>query len=246
MIKSVYLTHSGKVRESNEDSILVTTNIVGDTIAVVADGMGGHNAGDIASAIIVKEICQAFVNLTESYPINKMKKWLQKEVIRVNDKILRLSRNNENLTGMGSTAVIAIVTEDYTLVSNVGDSRCYILKKNKLFQVTRDHSLVNQMIDNGKISEEDALYYPHKNVIMQAIGTNESFQLDMFEINNSYQKLILCSDGVTDYVTDSKLEKALKEKTNIKKIADKIIEMSLHYGGLDNISVSILEMEVKK
>ncbi len=235
-----FKTDVGKVRKTNEDSIYVSKNKYGDLIAIVADGMGGHNAGDIASKVTVSKIGKKW-SITDSIKnVASAKRWLSNEIKNVNQHILTHSQNEQILSGMGTTVVIAMVLEDCTIIANVGDSRAYALINRDLIQVTHDHTLVNELLENGKITKEEALVHPQKNVLMQAVGTSKVLKIDFFELTNNYGSLLLCSDGLTNTVSNEKITDIMVNNTT-EVAVNKLIEEANRNGGYDNISVAILK-----
>lgn len=243
MFNDVFLTNTGKVRVVNEDKVLVTTNVYGQKLLIVADGMGGHLGGDVASRIIVETISKKFITAVELDNVDKTKEWFREVAREVNTMIFEQSISVEELRGMGSTLVLAIVAPEFTVVGNVGDSRCYVYTNKKLLQVTKDHSLINAMVDNGEITEFEAKYHPHKNIVMQAIGTSHEFVLDLYELNNTYEYIMLCSDGLTDLVPDSTIEKIIATTLDLNDMGHNLINAALDAGGTDNVSVALVRMD---
>ncbi len=235
-----FKTDVGKVRKTNEDSIYVSKNKYGNLIAIVADGMGGHNAGDIASKVTVSKIGKQWSITDTINSATSAKRWLSNEIKNVNQHIYLHSQSEQILSGMGTTVVIAIVLDDCTIVANVGDSRAYVLNNNKLIQVTHDHTLVNELLESGKISKEEALVHPQKNVLMQAVGTSKVLKIDFFELSNNYDTLILCSDGLTNTVSDDEIAQIILNNTSDVAV-NKLVELANKNGGYDNISVTILK-----
>ncbi len=235
------LTDKGVVRQTNEDSVYVSENRFGHVLAIVADGMGGHNAGEIASKLAVTTLGKAWSVVDHLDSINDAKKWLTDQIHTVNKHVLMYSEADESFSGMGTTLVIAIVIGDKTLFANVGDSRAYIYGKDELMQVTSDHTLVNTLVEKGEIDLEQAKYHPQKNIIMQAVGTSVYLQIDFYETVNNYEYILLCSDGLNDAVDDEAIAKVLKNKL-FHAIPKELVDMSNSNGGYDNISIVLLEV----
>lgn len=235
-----FKTDVGKVRTTNEDSLYVSKNKYGDVIAIVADGMGGHNAGDIASRVTVSKIGKKWAVTDSIKNASSAKKWLSNEIKNVNQHILTHSQNEQILNGMGTTVVIAIVLSDKTIIANVGDSRAYALVNDRFIQVTHDHTLVNELLDKGKITKEEASIHPQKNVLMQAVGTSRVLKIDFFELTNDYDALLLCSDGLTNTVTDREISNVLLNNSIVDAV-EKLVDKANYNGGYDNISVAILK-----
>ncbi|MFV0499468.1 MAG: Stp1/IreP family PP2C-type Ser/Thr phosphatase [Bacilli bacterium] len=234
-------TDVGKIRTTNEDSVFVSSNRYGHTLAIVADGMGGHNAGDVASKVIVNKISKIWATTSNITSITQAKKWLTTQIKEVNTHILKYAKTNGNLSGMGSTVVIAICLEDYTIIANVGDSRAYALCNTSLIQITHDQTLVNELINQGEITELEAKFHPKKNILMQAVGTNKLLKIDFYEIENSYKYLLLCSDGLSNMVDHKTIEKILLDNKEISETVKLLVNTANTNGGHDNITVVLLK-----
>ncbi len=240
-MKFEMLTDTGMVRSANEDSVFVSQNRFGNILAMVADGMGGHNAGEIASKLAIATLGKAWSTVEGLDTIQQAKVWLSQQIETVNKHVLMYSEVDESFKGMGTTLVIAIVIGDKTLFANIGDSRAYIYGRDELIQVTTDHTLVNQLVEKGEINEFEAKFHPQKNVIMQAVGTSSFIKIDFYETVNNYQYLLLCSDGLTDVVNDEQIAIVLS-KYKIEDVTKKLVDTANKNGGYDNISVVIVEV----
>ena len=161
----------------------------------------------------------------------------------MNDKIFEYTKENPDSKGMGTTFVCAIKTKDYLLYGNVGDSSGYVIKKNKLHKVTRDHTLVNLLVSTGELTQEEAKYHPRKNVLMRALGANNPIEIDIFDVENTTDGILLCSDGLTNMITDEQIEKVLAEEKKASDAVSKLIKKANARGGTDNISVAYLKKE---
>ncbi|MBT3320223.1 MAG: Stp1/IreP family PP2C-type Ser/Thr phosphatase [Clostridia bacterium] len=227
-------THKGKVRSGNEDSIYA-----GDYFAIVADGMGGHNAGDVASALVVDSIKQA---LSVIEPMNVTSKDIVKAISGANKKVWSNAKQNTARDGMGSTATLAVFKDSKVLIGQVGDSRAYLYSDGVLSQITKDHSYVQSLVDSGQITDNEALSHPLRNVITRAIGTNIDVECDFFAQDISLGDLVLiCSDGLIACVLDDDISAILSE--GVTGAADKLVNAALNCGGSDNISVIIASVE---
>ncbi|OFI07673.1 serine/threonine phosphatase stp [Clostridium acetireducens DSM 10703] len=238
------LSDVGNVRSINEDSV---GYFKGDnkSIYVIADGMGGHNAGEVASKIAVDTTINYIKTQYKDESVKDMKYILIKGIECANKKIYDLAQSNKSLKGMGTTITACLIKESTMLVANVGDSRCYVIKDNKIVKVTKDHSLVQQLVDNGSISEEEAIYHPNKNVITRALGTNKIVDIDVYKIDlKDIKKVILCTDGLTNEVTTKEIENIVTNNDNEKSCRE-LIKLSKLKGGRDNISVIVFEGECK-
>ncbi len=236
------LTDVGKVRETNEDSVFVSSNRYGHTLAVVADGMGGHNAGDVASKLIVNKISKMWATTSKIETVLEAKQWLTNQIKEVNNHIYIYSQTNGQLSGMGSTVVVAICLDDKTVIANVGDSRAYVMCESKLLQVTKDQTLVNELLNQGEITEIEAKFHPQKNILMQAVGTSKVLKIDFYVVENNYDYLLLCSDGLTNMVEGARISEVINSYDNdIITSVRTLVKEANDNGGHDNITVVLLK-----
>jgi len=240
-VKSFYLTDSGRVRSHNEDSVTIVKNSTGEHLMIVADGMGGHRAGEVASSMVVTHMGSEFSKLSSVGTMLDAAKWLQDNVNVINTNILKYTEENPDATGMGTTVVMALLTKDFLVFANIGDSSGFVLKNNKLHKVTKDHTLVNLLLDAGEITEAEAENHPKKNVLMKALGSQEKQILDIFEVDRDVDAILLSSDGLTTMLTKDQIEKVLIENeiTDEEKLI-KLIRKCNARGGNDNISLAYL------
>ncbi|MDP4144690.1 MAG: Stp1/IreP family PP2C-type Ser/Thr phosphatase [Bacillota bacterium] len=205
-------------------------------VYVMADGMGGHNAGEIASKIAVETIIQQFKNHVELLNEEEM---LSNSIRLANREIYEQALSSDELSGMGTTITACVVKKYKMVVANVGDSSCYVLKKNGIFKITKDHSLVQQLIDSGSITEQEALKHPNKNIITRALGTHDTVMVDMFHVDLSdVQKVLLCTDGLSNFVTNEEMYDLLWNNTNVDACS-KLVELSKLKGSRDNVSIIV-------
>lgn len=242
-MKAFYLTDPGKVRDHNEDSVTILSNDNGEYILAVADGMGGHKAGEVASSIATTHLEARFVSLDTLGTKEEAIEWLREVTKEINDKIFAYTYQNPDSKGMGTTLVVAIRTRDYVLFGNIGDSSGFVYKNGKLVKVTKDHTLVNLLVSTGELTEEEAKYHPRKNVLMRALGANNPIEIDIFDVDISVRGILLCSDGLTNMLTFEQIEKVLNSKDNIEEKIIKLIRKSNSRGGTDNISIAYLVSE---
>ncbi|MBE5934906.1 MAG: Stp1/IreP family PP2C-type Ser/Thr phosphatase [Lachnospiraceae bacterium] len=241
-MKSSALTDIGSKRKINQDSIFSTDDAIGKlpNLYIVADGMGGHKAGDYAS----RECIEAMTSYIKEYndictPISV----LEYAIYTANINICNDSRSNQELEGMGTTVVAATVVDGMIYVANVGDSRLYIVQDNNLIQLTQDHSLVEEMVKRGEITESDARIHPNKNIITRALGSGDNVVVDFFEIEaDKVDRVLLCSDGLTNMVDDTEIMDVILHSDNIEKATRILVDKANKYGGKDNISVILVEM----
>lgn len=240
-MESLFLTDRGQVREHNEDAGGIFYNQSKQLLAIIADGMGGHQSGDVASQMAVDMLREKWIELNQLNSPSKTEKWLSKTILNINKSIYERSQLKDELKGMGTTIVVALVTDEFLTIAHIGDSRCYLYNQNGFKQITEDHSLVNMLIRTGQISVEDAQNHPRKNIVSRALGTEENVQVDIQHLSiEENDKLLLCSDGLTDKVLNNELETYIKSSKPISAIGQNLIDLANDRGGEDNISLIIL------
>lgn len=225
----------GKVREKNEDNYLVLDREEYQIVAV-ADGMGGHKAGDVASSIaieVIKNYTFKVDNIIESI----------RDCIKVaNQKILVKSRNNPEYNGMGTTLTLGLVSNNQLVLGHIGDSRAYLYHNDSLTQLTEDHSYVADLLRKGVITEEEAEGHPKKNLLLRALGLEEDIEVDISEYKlSSEDLLLLCSDGLTNMRTDGQIISILKENLSIEEKVNNLSKDANAAGGYDNITVVLYQ-----
>ena len=241
-MKTFYQTDPGKVRSHNEDSVAIVKNLSEEYLLVVADGMGGHKAGEVASSLAVNELGKRFTALSTIGSKEEAALWLKEIIDEINVKILRYAEEHVDANGLGTTCVCAILTKDYLLFGNVGDSSGFVQKNGKLYKVTKDHTLVNLLLETGEISVNDAKTHPQKNILMKALGAAESINVDIFGVEDEVDGIFLCSDGLTNMVSVEQIEKVLNdEDLDIEEKINKLIMKSNSRGGTDNVTIAYLK-----
>lgn len=245
-MKTAFLTDIGKKRESNQDYVNVFKNKANVLFGIVADGMGGHLGGDVASDMAVSHIGHDFEK-SDFDDLAKIEKWLLSELKNENQRIIEASNQFSDLTGMGTTMVGVAILKEEVLVANVGDSRCYLYQNDELRQLSFDHSLVNELVESGEISEEEARVHPQKNIITQTLGVNKNIkpESNIFHIKDS-DLLLLCTDGLTNMVSNEDIAAVLGQDIDLKDKCKKLIDMANEVGGLDNVTVLIIEVGNKE
>lgn len=231
-------TDVGQIRKMNQDFIYTSTDPVGNlpNLFVVADGMGGHNAGDYASRYGVSVLTETI----KEDPNNNPVKILRAGIEAANRAVLEKSRSDESLFGMGSTMVAATVVGDTLYVANVGDSRLYLLDGD-FRQITQDHSLIAEMVRMGELTPEEGANHPDKNIITRAIGTSEDIKIDFFDVRLGTDSLfMMCSDGLYNMVEKGIIYQVLKDD-EVEDKAGKLVQLANAGGGLDNIAVIVVE-----
>lgn len=236
-----YRTAIGKRRKDNEDSVGIFTNQQGVKLAIIADGIGGNQGGDVASEMAVTHIGHSFT-ATNAKTIDETKNWLQKPISSENQDIRNRSEQYLDLKGMGTTVVLAVIFNQTVLIGNIGDSRGYLLRDHIFSQVTEDHSLVNELVKRGELSKQAARVHPKKNVITRSLGIEKAVQIDTHYLElTDNDMLLLCSDGLTDMLNDDQIQKVLENDSAVGQKCDQLIQLANDAGGLDNISVILID-----
>lgn len=243
-MKSFYLTDAGRVRSHNEDSVTILKNASNEYLMIVADGMGGHRAGEVASSLVVTHFGKRFNAINSMGSKLDAVNWLRDNINEINEGILKYAEENPDSKGLGTTAVIALLTKEYLIFANVGDSSGFIIKNKEIHKVTKDHTLVSLLVQSGDITEEEAKYHPKKNVLMKALGAAEKVEPDIFDVDTSSEAILLCSDGLTSMLNNDQILKVLiDEELEIDEKVSKLIKKCNVRGGNDNISIAYLEIE---
>lgn len=238
-----YKTHVGLVRELNEDSFLIIKEFYPKFLVfAVADGMGGHNAGEVASKMIIQGIKEFFMqnhnNEKIIFNINKIKHQIEK----INSAIFERSQINSKFNGMGTTLTLLIFFNKKIQIIHIGDSRAYRINDHGIKQLTEDHSLVAELIKEGKITKEEARIHPQKNVITRAIGTDKNISLDIYDYQMRDQDIILlCTDGLVNSISENKINDILNQDINYQQKAESLIKHANDHGGKDNITAIIFQ-----
>ncbi len=241
-MKSFYLTDTGKVRDHNEDSVIIVKNNEGNYLLAVADGMGGHSCGEVASSLVIKYLSHHFQERFYKMDKEQAIVFINEAIEEVNNMIFKYQIEHEESKGMGTTLVMAILTKDYLLMANIGDSSGFIEKNGTLHKITYDHTLVNLLVSAGELTEEEAKNHPRKNVLMKALGANNPIEADIFDCDMNIDGIFLCSDGVTNMLEKEQIEKVLNEELDIEDKIVKLVHKCNNRGGLDNISMAYLIM----
>lgn len=225
-------TDKGRVRENNQDSILVEAPLFG-----VADGMGGHLAGDVASATAVEVVTR----MSKESPGDPTQ--LPAFIKAANQAIWAKSQEDPQLQGMGTTFTLALLEDSTAHLAHVGDSRAYLMREGRLRQITEDHTLVERMVQEGRITREDAPHHPQRSIITRALGADQDVEVDTFEQPiEEGDKILLCSDGLSSMLDDDAIGEALRSGERPQQVAERLIALANDAGGEDNISVVILAL----
>lgn len=233
-------THPGKVRKNNEDYFYIPEKPDDvQRIIIVADGMGGHNAGDVASFIGVNSVIDSIKRMMNDHKsVMSVKDMVYLSLSSANSEIYRMSQSDEKYQGMGTTMTMTMFDENEAVIGHVGDSRAYLLRENKLQQLTQDHSLVEELVKNGSITKDEAMHHPQKHIITRAIGTEEKVKIDIIKIEiKSDDLILLCSDGLSNYLDNDEIESVLKAGDTCSGVSKELVNMAVERGGNDNITV---------
>ncbi len=239
-MKVVALTDSGR-RENNEDNFFKYTN---DKLfgGFIADGMGGHNKGDYASKLacdVIKDYIMTHFELTmDSFDISEL---ARAALIKANDKIFQMSVKNPICKGMGTTATLALVFDEWLITAHVGDSRVYVINDEKIVKVTHDHSFVDELIEKGAITEEEAKRHPKRNYITRAVGPERSIVVDINTQRYNGETVLICSDGLWAFLDEEDIKKTVLESETLDQAAENLIELALLKNSNDNISVVLFK-----
>ena len=238
-MKVAYQTDIGHQRKENQDRVAKFTAPDGTLLVVVTDGIGGSRSGDVAAQITVDHLGRQFQAASPNSSLEAIR-WFAREVQLINDEILQKSTENPKYQGMGTTLVAAIIFDQAMVVANIGDSRGYVLHDNLLTQVTIDHSLVNELVKHGDITEEEARNYPQNNIITRAIGVSADARIEVncFDLGAGDQ-ILLCSDGLSKMITREQMMGVLESDLSLTEKCSQLIKMANQAGGPDNITVLI-------
>ncbi len=240
-MKSFYLTDAGKVRSHNEDSVIIVRNQNDDYLLAVADGMGGHRCGEVASSIAISYLGKHFQETFRSMNKEDAVEWIRQSVKEINRLIFNHAEEHPESKGMGTTLVLAISTNDYVLFGNIGDSSGFAMKDNHIHKITYDHTLVNLLVTAGELTEEQAKDHPKRNVLMKALGANDPVEIDIFDCDIEVSDILLCSDGLTNMLDQESIERVLLSDYSVEDKVIRLIKKAINRGGTDNVSVAYLE-----
>lgn len=238
-MKVFSITDTGITREMNQDYYFASETSVGNlpNLYIVADGMGGHKAGDYASRYTIERVVASVTRSSSSEPVEI----LRDAISKANELLISDSNEDEAKHGMGTTLVACTIIGKQMVVANVGDSRLYLVD-DKITQITRDHSLVEEMVRLGEMDEEAAREHPKKNIITRAIGAFEKVEVDFFEVElKDSDKILLCTDGLTNMVPDQTILDIIRRGTGLEKVVEELIHTANFNGGRDNITVMLVE-----
>lgn len=239
MLRAWGMKDVGRCRDINQDYIFLSEEPMGNlpNLFLVADGMGGHRAGDLASEYTVSRVCEAVTKSMQKIPFQILKGAFQ----YANQNLIEKAGESPAYAGMGTTLVAVTVQDDTAYVANVGDSRLYKIG-GTIEQITEDHSLVEEMVRMGEISKEEARNHPEKNIITRAIGVSETVEPDYFDTKlEKGECLLLCSDGLSNMLEDAQIKEILDRRTDLRSGAEELVREANRNGGKDNIAVVLIE-----
>lgn len=237
-------TDTGRARKINQDCVYASSGPIGllPNLLIVADGMGGHKAGDFASRFVVEQM----VDLAGISHVKDPALFLRVAIEEVNSRLYEVAKNNPDLEGTGTTMVAAVVDNDILYAANVGDSRLYLLRE-ELQQVTRDHSLVEEMVSLGKMERNSESYRKQKNIITRAVGILPEVDVDLFEVTLQKNDCILmCSDGLTNMIDDAEICRIMKTEETLEEKTKRLVNEANENGGKDNITVILAEPQISE
>lgn len=238
-MKTFSKTDVGMVRDVNQDYVFVSDTPIGSlpNLLIVADGMGGHKAGEYASRFATEVVKEEIVQSREESP----EAMLTQAIITANQKLREEAEQDQRLHGMGTTLVVATIIEKTLYFANVGDSRLYLIN-NGIKQLSKDHSLVQEMVRLGGINQEEAKHHPDKNIITRAVGGREKVEVDFFEYRLKIgDTILMCTDGLSNMVEDEEILGIVRRSRDVVEAVEQLIESAKEHGGSDNIGVILAE-----
>ena len=238
-MKTFSMTGIGRKREINQDYVFATDETIGNlpNLLVVADGMGGHRAGDFASRFTVEVLAEEVQNSKETHP----EQILGNAIQTANERLMEEAAKDSRLEGMGTTLVAATILDHVLYFANVGDSRLYLINK-EIRQLSKDHSMVEEMVRLGGLTEEEAKHHPDKNIITRAMGVKDKVEPDFFEYRlKGGDTILMCSDGLTNMVDDDEIFQIVKSARDIVEAVETLIQRANENGGSDNIGIVLAQ-----
>ncbi len=230
----------GNVRTINQDYVRYHQKSEQEGLVVLCDGMGGHNAGEIASKLTCDDIIEHYQQHGAFQSTEEIHDWMEEVINHAHHLVMNESHTSENLEGMGTTVVIVLCIDNHIYISHVGDSRAYLFKDNQLIQLTKDDTLVNVLIDSGTISQEEALYHPQKNILLQAVGVSEHLDVSFTTQQGNGHLILVCSDGLYNSLFDPQLIEILQKDIDLEEMGKELMDAANTFGGKDNIGFALI------
>jgi serine/threonine protein phosphatase PrpC len=243
-MKTAYKTDIGRIRSVNEDCAAVWSDMNGLTLALLADGMGGHKAGDVASHMTIDVVQRELKAIHHEMSVKQWEEAIIRAIDLANAEVYNKSMQSPDFLGMGTTIVIGLLTNNRLSVAHIGDSRAYLIHKGQFTRITEDHSLVNELLKSGQISQEEAIAHPRRNVITRALGTEAKIEADISHTEwYPGDTLLLCTDGLSNLLAEDLMIDILNMDLSLEGKADLLIGRALEAGGDDNITVVLVSNE---
>ena len=234
-------TDAGRLRDSNQDAFICARLSESALLCVVCDGMGGVNGGNIASSIAIKVISDRIIDMYwDGLASNSIRNLLETAISAANIEIYDSAMADEDLKGMGTTVVVTLIVDRHMYIAHVGDSRAYLISSEGMVQITKDHSVVQAMVEKGQLTQKEARYHPRKHFITRALGAEDTVECDYCEqILNEGDRLLICTDGLTNMVEADDIYRII-QSVNVEQVPERLIHEANMVGGSDNITVVIL------
>lgn len=242
-MKVIAMSDVGNVRSINQDYVRYVKRNESECLIVLCDGMGGHKAGEVASQLACDDIIEHYQNRGEFCHVDEIHAWMLDIINHAHHVVKNKSLESEELEGMGTTVVMALLKDDMVYVSHVGDSRAYLFENDILTQLTRDDTLVNVLVDSGTISKDEAIHHPQKNILLQAIGVSDEIKISFIEKKFCQGCLLLCSDGLYNSLDEEQIVRVLKENQSLEECGKELMNEANTYGGKDNIGFALMIRE---
>ncbi len=242
-MKIIAMSDIGQVRTVNQDYVRFYFKNENEALVVLCDGMGGHNAGEIASSMTCNDIIERYIENADFHNEDEIRTWMHESILHAHRCVQEKSHESKRLDGMGTTVVLAIIKDDCFYISHVGDSRAYLFENNQLTQLTKDDTLVNVLIDAGTISKDEAFFHPQRNILLQAVGVSNYLRISFLSRHISQGIILLCSDGLYNSLFDSQIVRILQQETELEVTGEKLMKDANTFGGKDNIGFALILKE---
>jgi Serine/threonine protein phosphatase len=233
----------GQVRQVNQDYVRFHQKNENEALVVLCDGMGGHNAGEIASQMTCDDIIEHYMNHECFSDEVDIRIWMSNVINHAHQLVKSKSFEDESLEGMGTTVVLAMIKDECLYISHIGDSRAYIYENNDFIQLTKDDTLVNILVDAGTISKDEAVYHPQKNILLQAVGVSDALKISFTSLQMNNGIVLLCSDGLYNSLLQSQIVQIISQNKDLESLADELLDEANAFGGKDNIGFAIIRKE---